>query len=70
MLVLIGLLAMPQLVAAWRHDPSDPASQAYYTVSLENRITYGVFYIGLIAFLALMVHDVHGMLGSARALGG
>jgi Zn-dependent protease len=62
MLILIGILAAPQLMAAWRFDPDDPANQAYYAVSLENRITYGVFYIGLVGFLALMVHDLHGML--------
>lgn len=64
MLILIGLLAIPQLAAAWKFDPASPENAAYYQVSLEDRITYGAFYIGLLVFLAIMTHDVHGMLGA------
>ena len=63
MLILIGVLALPQLAAAWKYDPADPANAAYYDVSLESRLTYGAFYLGLVAFLALMTYDLHGMLG-------
>lgn len=68
MLILVGVLAAPQLMAAWKYDPKDPANQAYYGISLENRITYGAFYIGLLGFLAIMVHDVHGMLGNVKMM--
>lgn len=69
MLILVGLLAMPQLLAAWRYDPNDPANAAYYSVSLEDRVTYGVFYIGLVVFLATMTHDVYNMLGARPGQG-
>lgn len=69
MLIIIGLLALPQLRAAWKHDPTDPAQQAYYAVSLEHRLTYGVFYLALTAYLAVMTYEVHEMLGKAGSFG-
>jgi Zn-dependent protease len=66
MLILIGLLAAPQLLAAWKYDPSTPENAAYYAVSLEDRVTYGAFYIGLVVFLGIMTHEVYNMLGPAR----
>ncbi|MEY2843867.1 MAG: hypothetical protein RI920_1904, partial [Pseudomonadota bacterium] len=44
----------------------DASQQAYYQASLEDKLTYGFAYLGLLAFLAVMVHDVHEMLGAAR----
>jgi Zn-dependent protease len=70
MLVLVAVLAAPQVMRAWKYDPKDPANQQYYAVSGETRLTYGVYYIGLLAFLAVMAHDTHEMLGSARLPGG
>ncbi len=70
MLVLVAVLAAPQVMRAWKYDPKDPANQQYYAVSGETRLTYSVYYIGLLAFLAVMAHDTHEMLGSARVLGG
>jgi Zn-dependent protease len=58
-LVLIGLLALPQLKAAWHYDPQAPGNAAYYAVALEDKLTYGAFYVGLIVFLSLMVYDLH-----------
>lgn len=66
-LILVAVLAAPQLLKAWRYDPRDPANQAYYTISGESRLTYAACYVGLVAFLAIMTHDLHGMLGSVRA---
>jgi Zn-dependent protease len=62
MLILMALLAAPQVMQAWRHDPSAPEARAYYGVPMEYRIQYAVYYLGLTAFLAIMSHDVHGML--------
>ncbi len=70
MLILVAVLAAPQLLRAWKYDPKDPANQRYYAVSSETRVTYSVYYIGLLAFLAVMAHDTHEMLGSVRLLGG
>lgn len=70
MLILVAVLAAPQVMRAWKYDPKDPANQQYYAVSTETRVTYSVYYIGLLAFLAVMSHDTHEMLGSVRLLGG
>lgn len=59
MLLVIGLLALPQLRAAWRHRQGDPAHGGYYVASAETRLTYAATYLGLLAFLALMTHSVH-----------
>jgi Zn-dependent protease len=66
LLLLMAIIAAPQVMAAWRHDPNAPQNQAYYNASLEHRIQYGVFYIGLAAFLAIMSSDVHQMLAAVR----
>lgn len=64
-LILGGVLAIPQLMAAWRYNPDDPENARYYEVSLENKLMYGIFYLGLACFLAVMSHDVFQMLGPA-----
>lgn len=66
LLILMAILAAPQVIKAWRYDPADPANQRYYAVSNETRIIYALYYIGLLAFLAVMAHDTHEMLGLAR----
>ncbi len=66
MLVMMAFLAAPQAMRAWRHDPSAPENIAYYSANAEQRLTYGVFYVGLVAFLAIMSHNVHEMLGVLR----
>ncbi|QOL50681.1 site-2 protease family protein [Massilia litorea] len=65
-LILIVILALPQLKAAWNWDPAAAGNQAYYAVSSEDKFTYGAFYVGLIVFLCLMVHGLHTELGPAR----
>jgi len=61
-LILMGILAIPQVIKAWKYDPAAPENQAYYGVSKEAKITYGAAYIALLAFLAIMTNDVHEML--------
>jgi Zn-dependent protease len=61
-LVLMAILAIPQVMKAWHYDPSAPENQAYYGVSSEHRLGYGLAYIGLAAFLAVISNDVHQML--------
>lgn len=59
LLVIMALLAFPQVMKAWR-GPQSPEEAAYYSnVSAETRLTYGVVYLGLIIFLAVMCHDLH-----------
>ena len=63
-LVIMAILAVPQVIKAWNFDPKAPENQAYYGVSSEHRFTYGVAYIGLAAFLAIMSSSVHDMIGA------
>jgi hypothetical protein len=64
---MIGIVAIPQLKAAWHYDPKAPANQEYYAVSLEDKLAYGAFYVGLIVFLSLMLHDLHLELGPVNS---
>jgi Zn-dependent protease len=67
MLVIVAILAAPQLVKAWRFDPKAPENIAYYGVPLQTKLEYGAAYLVLAALLAIMTHDVHEMLSrSAR----
>jgi Zn-dependent protease len=63
LLVVMAIMAAPQVMKALKHDPSDAASAAYYSASAETKTTYAVLYLGLAAFLAVMSYDVHNMLG-------
>ena len=58
LLVLMALLALPQVMKAWRGQQTDE-ERAYYNVSFEARANYAFFYIGLVVFLAVMCHDLH-----------
>lgn len=69
-LILMAILAAPSAWKAWKYREDDPEHGDYYQVSAENRLTYGIAYVGLLAFLAIMSHEVHLMLGSVRAAGG
>lgn len=61
MLILIAILAYPQLKAAIWGNPDLP--QKYYEVPAETRLNYGVMYLGLAAFLAIMSYEIHQMIG-------
>lgn len=66
MLILVAILAAPQLMKAWRYDPKAPENVAYYGVALQTKLEYGGAYIALAALLAIMTHDVHEMLSQFR----
>lgn len=62
MLILVAVLAYPQIKEAiWGGSPRDAG---YYVVAREARINYGVMYLVLVAFLAMMSYSVHEMLPS------
>jgi Zn-dependent protease len=61
MLILVAILAFPQVKAAW--SGTGPASSEYYDVKMETRVNYGVMYLGLVAFLAVMSYSIHDMIG-------
>jgi Zn-dependent protease len=60
MLILIGILAYPQIKAAIWGNPNLPPT--YYDVSTEARVNYAVMYLGLVLFLAVMSFDVHELI--------
>jgi Zn-dependent protease len=66
-LILVVILAVPQIMKAWRYDPKAPENIAYYAINAEARLTYTLCYLGLVIFLALMCYDLHEMLGGVRA---
>lgn len=60
MLILIAILALPQLKAALQKDSGASAlPQGYYDVEVNVRINYSVYYLGLAAFLAIMSYELH-----------
>jgi Zn-dependent protease len=63
-LLIIAVLAMPQLVKAWNYDAKAPENLAYYGVPLQTKLEYGGLYLGLTAYLCVMTFEVHEMLGS------
>jgi hypothetical protein len=65
MLLIIALLAFPQLMKAWKYDPGAPENQAYYTISARQRAEYVALYLGLAGYLAYMAYATHERLGPA-----
>ncbi|MFS2034415.1 site-2 protease family protein [Polaromonas sp. CT11-55] len=68
MLILMALLAAPQLLKAIRYKSDSEEAQTYYAVSAATRFEYGFYYLALAGFLAVMTHDVHEMLRGAGAV--
>lgn len=60
MLILIAILAIPQLKAAWNADSATvDLPEGYYDIPGDVRINYGIFYLGLAGFLAIMSYELH-----------
>src|SRR5688500_454331 len=62
LLILMAMLAAPQVMAAIDYDPNSPENAAYYGVGTRTRVIYAIYYLSLAGFLAVMAHEVHGML--------
>jgi Zn-dependent protease len=63
MLILIAILAFPQLKAALQKDGgASELPEGYYDVDINTRVNYGVFYLGLAGFLAIMSYELHKVL--------
>ncbi len=60
--ILIAVLSAPQLIKAWKYDPSAPENIDYYDVSNALRLEYTVLYLLLAGFLAIIAFDTHEML--------
>lgn len=68
MLLIMALLAAPQVWKALTYRRGSPEAQTYYAVPAAKKWEYGLMYIGLAAFLAVMTHDVHEMLSARGGL--
>jgi Zn-dependent protease len=66
LLIVLALLAAPQLMKAFHYDPALPENAGYYATSIESKIIYAVMYLGLAGFLAVMSYDVHNMLNPGQ----
>lgn len=63
MLILIAILALPQLKAALQKDGgASELPEGYYEVDTGTRVNYAVFYLGLAGFLAIMSYELHKVL--------
>jgi Zn-dependent protease len=63
MLILIAILAFPQLKAALKKDGgASDLPEGYYEVDINVRVNYAVFYLGLAGFLAIMSYELHKVL--------
>lgn len=70
MLILVAILAAPQVWKAVRYRSDSEEAATYYAVSGSTKLEYGFYYLALLGFLAVMTHDVHEMLGATRLTGG
>jgi len=70
MLLLMALIAAPQVWKAIKFRRDSEEGQGYYAVSSAVKWQYGLIYLGLLGFLAVMTYDVHEMLQSPRPLSG
>ena len=67
LLILMAVLAAPQLWRAFKFDPDAPENRAYYSVTPAKRLEYATYYLALAGFLAVMTYDVHGALEHLHA---
>ena len=63
LLVLVAIMAAPQLLASLRGHATKPAG--YYAIGGATRAGYGCWYLGLVALLALLTFELHGALQPA-----
>ncbi len=62
LLVVILVISIPALIKAWNYDPKAEENRRYYGVPLRLKVEYGLFYLGLAAFLAVMTDATHKMI--------
>jgi Zn-dependent protease len=59
LLIFIIILAFPQLIKAWKHDVKNEEDRLYYKTTMEQRISYTIYYLSLVLFLTTMVYEIH-----------
>ena len=70
MLLLMALLAAPQAWKAFKYRKDSEEAQTYYAVPTAKKWEYGLLYLGLAGFLAIMSYDTHLLLETQRGLRG
>ena len=65
MLLLIAILAIPHVMSTFRGGPQG-LPERYYNVPLATRVSYGLYYLGLAAFLGIMSYETHLLLPSSQ----
>jgi Zn-dependent protease len=63
-LIMICIFSLPQIMRAWKYDPTAPENVAYYGVAAQTKLEYGAAYLALTGFLAVMTYELHEMLGA------
>lgn len=61
MLILVVVLALPQLAKAFRYKPNS-TDAPYFEVEAKDRLTYSIYYLGLTGFVAMMTFELHNIL--------
>ncbi len=70
MLLIIAFLAAPNVWKAIKYKSDSDEAKTYYAVSNAVKWEYGLYYLALTAFLAVMSHDVHELVQSSIAVKG
>jgi Zn-dependent protease len=65
LLILICIMAIPALKKAWHFDKNAEENRAYYSATPAMKAEYGILYIGLAAYLAVMTEGTRAMIGTA-----
>jgi Zn-dependent protease len=65
MLLLIAIMAIPHVMSTFRGGPPG-LPERYYEVPLTTKVSYGLYYLGLAAFLGIMSYETHLLLPSGR----
>jgi len=55
LLILLAILAVPQLIKAWKFNSKAPENEDYYDISIIVRFEYAIVYLLLTVILGLMV---------------
>jgi Zn-dependent protease len=64
MLILIAILALPQVWSVWTNRHNTDETAHYYATPMPIRIEYGVYYLALVIFLAILSYELHEQLAT------
>ena len=66
-MLIIALLAAPQLWKAWKYDPAAAENQRHDEIAPKRRLEFLGLYFGLAAYLAFMACRTHERIGAAAS---